>query len=109
MHGGAAGINSEGLLESALARPANHFRYEGETDICALAAVYLVAVASNHPFLDGNKRAAFLSAGLFLLKNGRRFNATQTDAARTVLNVAAGAREIEPLAAWIRSRSEPLP
>ena len=108
LHGGAAGMNSEGLLDSALERPASHLRYEGETDICALAAIYLIAVASNHPFIDGNKRAAFLAAGLFLRLNGRRLIAAQADAARTVLAVAAGERDIAPLAEWIRMRSEPL-
>jgi len=109
LHGGAAGMNNEGLLDSALERPANHLRYEGETDICALAAIYLIAVASNHPFIDGNKRAAFLAAGLFLRLNGRRLIAAQADAARTVLAVAAGERDVAPLAEWIRMRSEPLP
>lgn len=109
IHGGAAGLISEGLLESALARPMNRFLYEGETDICALAAIYLVAVAANHAFADGNKRAAFLAAGLFLRLNGWRLTAAQAEAARTVLNVAAGEREIEPLAKWICERAQPLP
>ena len=109
LHGGAAGINSEGLLESALQRPANYLSYEGETDICTLAAIYLVAIASNHPFADGNKWAAFLAAGLYLRLNGRRLIAAQADAARTVLAVAAGQRDVDPLAEWIRTRSEPLP
>jgi death-on-curing protein len=109
LHGGAPGMHDEGLLESALARPANHFHYQGVSDICVLAATYLVAVASNHPFIDGNKRAAFLAAGLFLRRNGRRLTATQADAAMTVLNVAAGQRDIPTLAEWIRSRSEAIP
>ena len=102
VHGGAPGLRDEGLLESALDRPANRFHYEGVDDICELAATYLVAIASNHPFADGNKRAAFLAAGLFLRRNGRRLVAAQADAARTVLAVAAGDRDIEKLAAWIR-------
>jgi len=107
--GGAPGLRDEGLLESALARPANRFHYEGETDVSVLAATYLVAVASNHPFADGNKRAAFLAAGLFLRRNGRRLTATQADAARMVLAVAAGERDIDALAAWIRRSSEETP
>jgi death-on-curing protein len=105
LHGGAPGLRDEGLLESALARPANRFHYEGVEDICELAATYLVAVASNHPFADGNKRAAFLAAGLFLRLNGRRLTAEQADAARMVLAIAAGSRDIEEIAAWIRLRS----
>lgn len=105
LHGGAPGIRDEGLLESALARPANRYHYEGVGDVCELAASYLVALASNHAFTDGNKRAAFLAAGLFLRLNGRRLLAAQADAARTVLAVAAGSREIGPLTDWIRERS----
>jgi death-on-curing protein len=105
LHGGAPGLRDAGLLESALARPANRFRYEQVDDICVLAATYLVAVASNHPFADGNKRAAFLAAGLFLRLNGRRLVAEQADAARAVLAVAAGQREIDEIAGWIRARS----
>lgn len=94
-----------------MARPANRHHYEGVEDICELAATYLVALASNHPFTDGNKRAAFLAAGLFLRLNGRRLVAAQADAARTVLAVAAGRRDIGDLAQWIRERSieEPKP
>jgi len=109
LHGGAPGMRDEGLLDSALARPANRFHYEGVDDVCVLAATYLVAVASNHPFADGNKRAAFLACGLFLLKNGRRLVAEQADAALTVLAVAAGQRDIDELAEWIRARSIPTP
>jgi death-on-curing protein len=105
LHGGAAGLRDEGLLESAMARPANLFHYEGADDVCLLAAIYLVAIASNHPFADGNKRAAFLAAGLFLRLNGRRLIAEQADAARAVLAVAAGHREMDEIAEWIRARS----
>lgn len=107
LHGGAPGIRDEGLLECALARPLNLHAYEGVSDICSLAAQYLVALASNHPFVDGNKRAAFLAAGLFLRRNGLRLTADQADAARTVLAVAAGRRDVAALADWLRNRTEP--
>lgn len=107
LHGGAPGLRDEGLLDSALARPLNRYHYEGEVDVCELAATYLVALASNHPFIDGNKRAAFLAAGLFLRRNGLRLTALQADAARTVLRVASGEREIAPLADWLRKHSTP--
>src|SRR4051794_7458426 len=38
--GGAEGMRDEGLLDSALARPRNLHAYEGETDLCRLAAAY---------------------------------------------------------------------
>jgi death-on-curing protein len=105
LHGGAPGLLDEGLLKSALARPANRFHYEGVDDVCVLAATYLVAVVSNHPFADGNKRAGFLAAGLFLRLNGRRLVAEQADAARAVLAIAAGRRDTAEIGAWIRDRS----
>lgn len=105
LHGGAPGVRDEGLLESALARPANRHHYEGLEDVCELAATYLIALASNHAFTDGNKRAAFSAAGLFLRLNGRRLVAAQADAARTVLAVAAGRRDVAELTQWIRERS----
>ncbi|MDF2900698.1 MAG: doc [Phenylobacterium sp.] len=105
LHGGASGLRDLGLLESALERPANRFRYEGVDDACILAATHVVAVASNHPFADGNKRAAYLAGGLFLLKNSRRLIADQAEAALMVLAIAAGDRDIDELAQWIRARS----
>ena len=111
LHGGAPGLRDDGLLDSALTRPANRFHYEAVDDLCALAATYLVALASNHPFTDGNKRAAFLAAGLFLRLNGRRLIASQPVAARKVLAVAAGERDLDELAGWLRTNSvqEPGP
>lgn len=105
IHGGAPGIRDEGLLESALARPVNRFHDEGVDDICFLSATYLVGVAANHPFTDGNKRSAFLACGLFLLKNGRRLVADQKDAALMVLAVAGGERDVDLVAEWVRARS----
>lgn len=104
-HGGAAGLRDEGLLDSALARPLNLAAY-GEPDFADLAAAYGSGLAQNHPFADGNKRAAFLSVGLFLYVNGYRLNAAQAEATVTMLALAAGELEEAAFAAWIRSRSE---
>lgn len=104
LHGGAAGLRDEGLLESALARPANRYHYEGVRDLAALAATYLVGVCANHPFTDGNKRAGFLAAGLFLAKNGLRLEADQVDAALMVFAVAAGKRTVDQVADWLKGR-----
>ncbi len=100
-HGGSAGMRDEGLLDSALARPLNLAAY-GEPDIAALAASYGVGVAKNHPFVDGNKRAAFLATGLFLYRNGYRLTASQADATLTMLGVAAGEIDEDAFAAWLR-------
>jgi death on curing protein len=105
-HGGAAGLRDEGLLESALPRPLNLAAY-GEPDGFELAASYGVGLAKNHPFIDGNKRAAFLAIGLFLALNGLRLTATQADATLTMLAVAAGQMDEIALAQWLRTHTEP--
>lgn len=104
-HGGAAGIRDAGLFESALARPVNLALYE-DPDFAELAAAYGFGLAKNHPFVDGNKRAAFLGIGMFLYLNGWRLNASQLDATQTVLKVAAGEIDELALADWIRGHSE---
>ncbi|HEY8877269.1 MAG TPA: type II toxin-antitoxin system death-on-curing family toxin [Roseateles sp.] len=103
-HGGAAGLRDEGLLESALARPLNLALY-GSPDVFELAASYGVGLAKNHPFVDGNKRAAFLSIGLFLFLNRWRLTATQAEATLTMLAVAAGDIDEPTLAQWLREHS----
>jgi death on curing protein len=104
MHGGLAGLRDEGLLESALARPLNLAAY-GLPDIAALAAAYGVGLAKNHPFVDGNKRAAFLAVGLFLALNGYRLTANQVSATQTMLAVAAGEMDEPAFAAWLRTNT----
>jgi len=104
-HGGLDGVRDEGLLESALLRPQNLFRYEGEKDLGRLAAAYAFGIARNHPFNDGNKRAAFVSAVLFLHLNGRTFNASQVEATEAILRLAAGATSEQEFATWLRKNS----
>ena len=104
-HGGAAGIRNEGLLESALARPLNLAAY-GEPDFADLAASYGVGLAKNHAFVDGNKRAAFLSVGLFLALNGYRLKATQAEATLAMIDVASGALDEPAFAAWLRQHTQ---
>jgi death-on-curing protein len=107
-HGGLPGLRDEGLLDSALARPLNLAAY-GEPDSCELAASYCVGIAKNHPFVDGNKRAAFLALGLFLYSNGQRLTATQAEATLAILAVATGEWDEATLAAWLRERILPRP
>jgi death-on-curing protein len=102
-HGGASGVRDEGLLESALARPRNLVAY-GEPDVAALAAAYAYGLAKNHAFVDGNKRAAFLAAGMFLAINGSRLVTTQTEATLAMLALAAGEMEEGEFASWVRDR-----
>jgi death-on-curing protein len=103
MFGGARGMRDEGLLDSALARPVNQFLYEKVNDLAGLAAAYGFGIAKNHAFVDGNKRAAYLSMGLFLAINGKQLRPDQVDAIRTILELAAGNLDEAGLAKWVRA------
>ena len=104
MHGGASGVRDQALLDSALNRAPNLAHY-GTPDYAELAAAYGVGLAKNHAFVDGNKRVAFLSIGLFLALNGYQLTATQVDATLTMLAVAGGELNEEDFAKWIRANS----
>ena len=103
MFGGPEGLRDENMLESAFGRPVNQFHYGGAVDIALLAAAYAFGIARNHPFVDGNKRAALLAVGLFLGKNGYNLVANQADAITTFLSLAAGDLTEDQLATWIRN------
>lgn len=100
-HGGSRGIRDEGLLESALARPQNLLAYVENVSLSQLAASYAFGIAKNHPFVDGNKRAAFAALGTFLRVNRWNLTATKVDATFTILKLAASEISEEELAAWI--------
>jgi death on curing protein len=88
-HGGAPGMRDEGLLESALGRPINQFYYEQSTTILELATTYAVGIIQNHPFVDGNKRTAFVSAKTFLARNGFWLKYPRTEAVNMFFSIAA--------------------
>ena len=103
-HGGADGIRDEGLLASALARPSNLLAYsEDEPDLAALGASYAYGIAKNHPFVDGNKRTAYVVCRTFLKLNSVDIEASEKDKYVTFLKLAAGELSEEALADWIRS------
>jgi death-on-curing protein len=105
-HGGAAGVRDPGMLESALSRPRNLAHY-GEPDASALAAAYGFGLARNHPFVDGNKRSAFVAVELFLHLNGLRLDAPDVDCVMVMLSLAAGDIDEPTFAAWLRERVAP--
>ena len=105
-HGGSAGVRDAGLLESALARPQNLVAY-GEPDVHDLAAAYGYGIARNHPFIDGNKRTAFVAVELFLSLNGFNLTATDVDCVITMLALAAGELREEAFARWLRATTTP--
>lgn len=99
--GGPAGLRDPGMLESALGRPRNKWSF-GEEDIAVLAAAYAFGIARNHPFVDGNKRAALLSLITFLGLNGIDFEASNSEAVVMIQALAAGEMSEDGLALWIR-------
>jgi death-on-curing protein len=99
--GGASGLRDEGLLRSAIERPANKWHYE-QADFAELAAAYAFGLAKNHAFIDGNKRMAFMSMMIFLRRNGVAFSPDPAQATAMILSLAAGEVSEESLARWIR-------
>lgn len=104
-HGGLDGIRDSGMLESALARPINRWNY-GDHDPASLAAAYASGLAKNHPYLDGNKRTAWVLARLFLLLNGHALIFDQQHAIGMMLDLAGGAIDEQSAADWFRERIE---
>lgn len=106
-HGGIRGLRDAGLLDSALSRPVNAFAYKNKCDLADLAAAYAYGLSHNHPFNDGNKRAAFLAAALFLELNGRTLIADPLDAIEMFFALADGKVSEVGLAAWFRRNLKP--
>jgi death-on-curing protein len=99
LFGGPEGVRDLGLLESALGRPPNRY---GETDLAELAAAYAVGIARNHPFVDGNKRAAFAAFIVFLGLNGIAYKVAPAEATAAILGLAAGEIDEPAFAHWVR-------
>jgi death on curing protein len=105
-HGGAEGLRDAGLLESALARPQQHWAY-GSPDAIELATIYTAGIVRNHPFVDGNKRTGFATGIAFVLLNGLGFQATEEEATRAIFALAAGDLDEAGCATWLRSNARP--
>jgi death on curing protein len=101
-HGGGAGVRDKGLLQSALARP-QHLATYGTLDLAALAAAYATGIAKNHPFIDGNKRTAFMVANVFLLDHGYEITADDVKIVAGVTALAGGQLDEAGFAEWLRS------
>ena len=104
--GGAPGLRDEGLLQSALARPRQHYAYADTPDIIGMAAAYTAGIVRNHAFVDGNKRTGFTVGVLFLELNGYRFTAKEEDATQAVLQLADGALDEAEYAAFLRANTQ---
>ena len=105
-HGGALGVRNDGLLDSALARPLNRAGYSAP-DVAELAALYAIAIARNHPFVDGNKRTAFAALFTFLALNATAFEPPEVDATMAMLRLAASDMTDDEFTAWVRANAQP--
>jgi death on curing protein len=108
MFGGTAGLRDDGLLESALSRPQNRHAYESQATLFDLAASLCHGICKNHPFLDGNKRTALLSARAFMFLNGYAFEPHEVDEVENMVAVASGGLDEAGLAHWFKEFSAPL-
>ncbi len=103
-HGGGSGVRDLGLLESALARPINLAAYR-KPDNAELGAAYAIAIARNHPFVDGNKRTAWAAMVTFFDLNGVEFDPGEVEATATMLLLAAGEIDDASFIAWVRQHA----
>jgi death-on-curing protein len=105
-HGGNAGVLSEALIDSALARPQHLHAYTG-ADLIACAASLLFGLAKNHGYQDANKRTAYMAALTFLRINGVCVRATPEEIITLMVDVATDARDESAIDAWLRAHQVP--
>lgn len=106
--GGGSGIRDRSLLESALARAPQRFHYDEDADRPALAATLTFGIAKNHPFVDGNKRTAWIVAATFLEINGHRVKASETETVLSMVALAGGEMSEAAFADWLRANTTKL-
>lgn len=104
-HGGAPGLRDRGGLESAVMRPQQILGYEPDTTVFRLAGAYAFGLTQNHPFIDGNKRAALIAAGTFLAMNGWYLDATEQETVKIMLGLSSKEVSEADFCAWLESRS----
>ena len=110
-YGGSLGLRDDNTLESALARPLNVLLYsEGmPKDMFDAASAFGYGIRRNHPFVDGNKRASWLTMQTFLVGNGIEIAFNTAEAVTCMVRVAYGQMSEEDLAAWLRARAQANP
>ena len=103
-HGGSLGVRDENLLAASLARPRHLFAYS-EPDLFQLAAAYGYGLAKNHPFIDGNKRTAFMVMYVFLGLNRYLIDVSEMEVVQMMERLATDQETQESLAQWLRKNS----
>jgi death-on-curing protein len=108
-YGGQPGLRDRGLLESALSQPRMTFsRKEVHKTVFDKAAAYGFHVCNNHPFIDGNKRVAFVLMDVFLQKNGWEIRATEEEAYSMMISLASGKLSKTQLSSWLKEHTARL-
>lgn len=97
--------HDENSLESALYRAENKTAY-GEPDVFDLASAHAFGLSRNHPFTDGNKRTAIVTAMLFLALNGHRMTADNGQVYVFTMALASGEIDEAGAAAFFRDHAE---
>ncbi len=108
-YGGLPGLRDSHLLDSALAQPkmtlGGKFLH---TTLCDKAAAYGFQVCRNHPFVDGNKRVAFVVMDIVLQKNGWEIIANEEDVYSMMMSLASGKLSKTQLSKWLKRHSSKL-
>ncbi|WP_071192487.1 type II toxin-antitoxin system death-on-curing family toxin [Trichormus sp. NMC-1] len=107
-YSGLSGVRDQALLEASLARPRHKFSYQPEVSLLELAAAYGFALCQNHPFVDGNKRTAFMAIYVFLGLNAYSFNAPEPEIVLVMESLAAGEIDENTLQVWLGKYAEQL-
>jgi len=105
MFGGASGVRDRGSLESSIGRAMQVLSYDEDADTIMAAAAVCVSICRNHPFIDGNKRAAFGSLGLILGMNGYYLDVSEHEAAAVIIALAAGKTQEDTFRSWVRQNT----
>jgi death-on-curing protein len=109
-HGGSLGLRDAALLDSALARPQNAWAYsDARPKIADIAATYAFGTSRNHPFIDGNKRVAFVLLETFLELNGHVLSASDEDCVTVMWALAAGTMSDADFSGWVKDHAHPQP
>ena len=103
--GGTKGVRDQGALESAINRPYATF---GELDLypsqIEKAAAIFESILINHPFLDGNKRTAYVLMKLILLEDGLAIYADQDEKYQMVISASKGDIRFAEIVKWLQNR-----
>lgn len=106
-YGGLAGVRNNSALESAVARPQNLYAYEPDSSVARLGAALAWAILRNHPFVDGNKRAAFAALTMFIELNSHLWTSSEVEETGMVLRAAASEITEDEWTAWVAGKVAP--